>query len=304
MENPNARPIILVLGATGYQGGSVARYLLADGTFSVRCMVRSLSDKTQSLFNQGAEIVKGDLNDVKSLERAMEGAYGVFAVTNFWECGYAGEIQQGKNICEALRRNPGVKHLVWSTLDRNSEVPHFESKVIIEDEMRSLPIQYQSYLVTSFYFENFLALMRPIVEKNDEGSQYIFCSSQLPSTRVPMFSVLDTGGFVLAAFKNPEKYGDKKDLPAVSDYITYPEIVEIFGAVTGHPTKFKYILPSDLTFEVGSPEIVANLHFFDCLQDETKIDRRGSLLESNEIFDQTMDFEDWLRCNVEAFELS
>ena len=65
----------------------------------------------------GAEVVSGDLDSVESLKKAFAGAYGVFAVTNFWEHFSAEkEIQQAKNIAEAAKA-AGVKHVIWSTLE-------------------------------------------------------------------------------------------------------------------------------------------------------------------------------------------
>ena len=144
---------ILVIGATGQQGGSVVRHLLANGEFAVRCLVRDdTSEKALKLVEQGATVVKGDLNDVDSLVQAASDCYGVFGVTNFWDkdCGYEKEIQHGKNIGTACK-TANVKHLVFSTLDRNSDVPHFESKVIAEDYIKSIGVPLTS-MVTRFYF--------------------------------------------------------------------------------------------------------------------------------------------------------
>src|SRR5438309_11846559 len=87
---------ILVTGATGHQGGAVARELLAR-QHTVRAMTRKPdSDAAQALARQGAEVVKGDLNDAESLRRALQGAWGAFAVQNTWEAGVEGEEAQGK----------------------------------------------------------------------------------------------------------------------------------------------------------------------------------------------------------------
>jgi len=73
------------------------------------------------------EIVAGDLNDYESIKAALKGAYGVFAVTNFWEA-FQGEITQGKALVDAAKET-GVKHFIWSTLDNGEpQVPHFVTK--------------------------------------------------------------------------------------------------------------------------------------------------------------------------------
>jgi len=282
---------ILVTGSTGAQGGSVARYLLENGTFNVRCLVRNLSSpKSLELFDQGAQLIKGDLDDVESLVHAMDGCYGVFGLTNFWgpNVGYEGEIKHGKNLGDACKR-ANIHHLVYSSLDRNSDVPHFESKVIAEDYMKScVPT---TSLITSFYFENFGTFFPP----KEENGEWVFSVPQKSSTKVPMFSVYETGGWVLQAFLHPELYLNK-DVPAVSHYISYPELVEGFTKVTGKKAKFNEI-PNEVFRTFGFPgaeDIALNMKYFDDLTDGVKVDRRGGLEESKGIFSGE-DWESYLR---------
>jgi uncharacterized protein YbjT (DUF2867 family) len=98
---------ILVIGATGQQGGAVARELLERG-FGVRALTRD-PDKPEArtLAERGAEVVRGDLDDRSSIDRTIEGAYGVFSVQNFWETGYEREVQQGKTVADAAKSARG-----------------------------------------------------------------------------------------------------------------------------------------------------------------------------------------------------
>lgn len=268
----SSQKTILVVGATGKQGGSVARYLLKDGTFAVRCLVRSLeSNASKELFNQGAQLVKGDLNNVDSLVNALRGVYGVFGVTNYWDptVGYEGEIQQSKNLGDAALK-AGVSHLVFSSLDRNSGVHHFESKVIGEDYIKSLGVPLTS-LITSFYFENYIDLMPP---KLEDGT-WVFTVAQKAATRIPVYSVAETGGWVLQAFLQPKKYIGQ-DVAAVSEYISYPQIVETITRVTGKPAKFNEI-SLDVLRSFGFPgveDLALNLSYFNEIEEGTKVDRR------------------------------
>src|SRR5207244_5986942 len=103
-----------------------------------------------------------------SLKKAFAGAYGVFAVTNFWEH-FSGEkeIAQAKNIADAAKA-AGVKHVIWSTLEDTRKlmkpedtrmtmlqgkyrVPHFDAKAEADAFFSGLPV---TYLVTSFYWDN------------------------------------------------------------------------------------------------------------------------------------------------------
>ena len=98
--------LITVFGATGAQGGSVVKALLADGGFKVRAVTRNPdSAKAKALSEQGSEVVKVDMDDKESLKAAIAGSYGVFAVTNYWgmlaenpDTAQEREIQQGKNL--------------------------------------------------------------------------------------------------------------------------------------------------------------------------------------------------------------
>ena len=107
--------IILVTGSTGQQGGTVARNLLKDG-WKVRALVRDdKKDSAVELVKLGAEIFKGDMANEQSLDKAMEGVYGVFSVQNFWEHGYEGELKQGKAVADAAKK-ANVKHFLQSSV--------------------------------------------------------------------------------------------------------------------------------------------------------------------------------------------
>ena len=150
--------IIAVTGATGQQGGAVARKLLADG-WQVRALTRD-TDKpaAQELAALGAELVPGDMDNRAELDAAFDGAYGVFSVQNFWlpNVGFEGEIRQGKNVADAVKA-AGIQHLVYSSVGsahRGLGQKHFESKWIIEQYIHSLDIP-STILRPVAFFENF-----------------------------------------------------------------------------------------------------------------------------------------------------
>ena len=126
---------ILVTGATGQQGGAVARELLERG-FGVRALTRDPEKPVaRELAERGAEVVRGDLDDRPSLERALEGVHGVFSVQQFFEAGYEGEVRQGSGLAEAAKA-ADVSHLVYSSVGsahRDTGLPHFESKWEVEE---------------------------------------------------------------------------------------------------------------------------------------------------------------------------
>src|SRR5512145_2065640 len=119
--------IIAIVGATGAQGGSLARAILADksGQFAVRAITRNPDgDKAKALKKAGAEVVRADLDDEGSLKKAFTGAYGAFCITNFWEhFSPEKEIAQAGNMARAAKA-AGVQHVIWSTLeDTRKKIP-------------------------------------------------------------------------------------------------------------------------------------------------------------------------------------
>ena len=140
--------IIAVVGATGAQGGGVARAILNDmqGGFRVRALTRDInSEKARALAAAGAEVVKADLDDLDSVKRAFAGAHGAYCVTFFWaHFSPEKENAEARAMAQAAK-HAGVKHAIWSTLEDSRKfiplsdnrmptlmgkykVPHFDSK--------------------------------------------------------------------------------------------------------------------------------------------------------------------------------
>jgi uncharacterized protein YbjT (DUF2867 family) len=101
--------LLVIIGATGKQGGSVIKSILSDPAaskqFKLRGVTRDTSkDASKVLADQGVEMVAADLDDKASLVKAFEGAYGVYAVTDFWATmDKDTEVKQGKNMADAAK---------------------------------------------------------------------------------------------------------------------------------------------------------------------------------------------------------
>jgi uncharacterized protein YbjT (DUF2867 family) len=102
--NANRNRTIVLTGATGLQGGAVARRLLSDGWLVGALTRNPNSDKARALTAQGAELVQGDMEQPDTLFPIFERAYGVYSVQNPVLSGVEGEIQQGKNVAEAAKK--------------------------------------------------------------------------------------------------------------------------------------------------------------------------------------------------------
>src|ERR687883_474093 len=148
---------ILVTGATGQQGGSLARLLL-EKKHKVYALTRNTqSPAAQDLRNRGANIVKGDLDDSDSLKRAVKDVESVFLMGTPFEDGTEGETRRGKLMVEIAKENK-IEHLVYSSVanaDKNTGIPHFESKYKIEQHIKNLRIPH-TIIGPTFFMENLL----------------------------------------------------------------------------------------------------------------------------------------------------
>lgn len=246
------RKTILVIGATGAQGGSVARNLIARGQFNVRAMTRnSNSAAAQELRELGAELVEGNLDDVDSLRAAMTGVYGVYGVTNFWEH-FDKEAEQGRNLVNAVAQS-NVEHFIFSTLPHVARAtngalksPHFDLKAEHEDFARSLNIP-ATFVHVPFYYENFLYFFPP--RPAGDGT-YAFGFPQ-GDTPLAAISVQDVGKLVAPMFEQPERYIGKV-VKLAGDEIPATEYAAAMSRATGKTINYAYV-PRETFAALGFP---------------------------------------------------
>jgi uncharacterized protein YbjT (DUF2867 family) len=229
----NSEKTILVIGATGQQGGAVTRHLLAKG-WSLRALTRDPSKPAaQALTTRGVEVVQGDMEDRESLERAMRGVYGVFSVQTPWSAdpisGAASEERQGKRVADAAKA-VGIQHLVYSSVggaERKTGVPHFESKFQIEERIRALGIPH--------------TILRPVAfMENFNWSREQIQNGVLPGFGLPADKALqlissdDIGALAAIAFDQPQGFLGKA-IEIAGDELTELQQAELFARAIGRP---------------------------------------------------------------------
>ncbi len=222
---------VLITGATGKQGGAVLRALSGKG-FRLRAMTRKpQSPAAQALVPLGAEIVAGDLDDADSLRRALDGAWGAFAVQNTWEAGVVREEEQGKRFAK-IAREKGVEHFVYSSVGsahRATLIPHFENKWRVEQEVRALRFPSHVILRPVFFMEN---LPTPWFLHDDK-----LVTAMKPDTVLQMIAVEDIGRLGARAFVDAgELNGSEIDF--AGDAVTMPQAAEALGKGLGRRIEF------------------------------------------------------------------
>ena len=228
---------VLVTGATGNQGGAVARWLLSRGH-----RVRALTRKPESaaakmLKTLGAEIAKGDMEDRGSVAYAASGMDTVFCVSTPFDSGGAEtETRQGINVADAAQFC-GVKHLVYSSVpkaDTHTGIPHFESKAKVEQHIKALGIPW-TVIGPAMFMENFLG---PYFHPELLQGRFAIALSQ--ACKVQLICREDIAAFAALVLEQPERFlGQRIDI--ASDERTPPEIADILAHVMGRRIKYHQI---------------------------------------------------------------
>jgi uncharacterized protein YbjT (DUF2867 family) len=294
------RPLILVTGATGAQGGSVARHLLASGRFRVRALTRHPdSDKAKALAGAGAELARGDLSQPDSLSAALAGCEGVFGVTNFWEH-FAGEREQGRHLIDAAAA-AGVQQLVFSSLPAVKQItggeldcPHFDIKAELEEYARGLSIP-AAFVHLAFYFENLLYFFPP--KKQADGS-FAFGFPQ-GDTPLAGLAVEDTGGVVLAIFEDFDKVRGKATVLAGDD-LPPQRYAEIMSRELGVRVVYSHV-PREVFAALGFPGANDLANMFDFYRRFVP-GRQAEVAACRALYPKVQDFPAWMSANKQRFE--
>ncbi|KAL7958372.1 NAD(P)-binding protein [Trichoderma compactum] len=284
------RKLICVVGATGNQGGSVARRFLAAG-FRVRGLTRNSSSPAAiELASQGAELVEANLDDPSSLDQAFAGANVIFSVTDYWEpffhpqCRKAAEAQgisyrrfaydteyrHGKNIADAAAKVAGsldANGFLVSTLShagkcsggKFKELYHFDSKAdifptYVAEHYPELAAK-MSCIQTGFFYTSFNILPHSYFGTLADGR--IEMAFATDSTKaIPHFApVDDMGPFTYAVWQ----MAPGKHYMAAGTNCTWPEFIKTWSQVSGVPATYRQITPEEMIKATGEPQLGAEV---------------------------------------------
>ncbi|KAI8719542.1 NmrA domain-containing protein [Fusarium sp. LHS14.1] len=258
------RHLLTVFGATGAQGGSVIRAVLADDVLSKEYKIRGITrdvskPAAQALAEKGVEVVAADMSSKEDLVDALKDSHTVFLVTTpAFLSGGSQELPHGKNVAD-VASDLGVKHLIYSSLLHVTEttegrlkyVVHFDDKAEVERYIRSKGIP-STFVLPGYFMSNFTAFQ--MIKKGDDGVY----SLVYPVSDKAKFPLIDTpsdlGKYVAAAIRNESEVLGKQIL-AAAGYYTPTQIVSEFEQVVGKPARF---MPIDAaTYKSFLPEPLA-----------------------------------------------
>jgi uncharacterized protein YbjT (DUF2867 family) len=252
------RKLITVFGATGAQGGGLARAILEDpqGGFAVRAITRHVeSDKARALAGLGADVVAADLDDAASVERAMAGAYGVYGVTNFWEhFSPEKELAQARTLAQAAKAT-GIRHFIWSTLEdtrrkvplddvrmptlqEHYKVPHFDAKGEADGFFRDAGVP-TTFLLTSFYWDNLIHFGMGPKPGPDGVLQFVL---PMGEAKLPGIAAEDIGRCAYGIFKAGSEFIGKT-VGIAGEHLSGAEMAAALEQALGREVRYVAVSP-------------------------------------------------------------
>ena len=252
------KKIIAVVGATGAQGGGLVRAIMKDpaGHFTARALTRDPhAPKARELAGLGAEVVAADVDDLESLKRAFQGAYGAFCVTFFWaHFSPERELANAAAMAEAAK-HAGLRHVIWSTLEDTRrwvplsdnrmptlkgkyKVPHIDAKGEANHFFTDLGVP-TTFLLTSFYWDNFIYFgMGP--KKGPDGKLAI--TFPMADKKLPGIAAGDIGRCAYGIFKKGHEFIGKT-VGIAGEHLTGTQMAAAFSKALGKEVIYNSVPP-------------------------------------------------------------
>ncbi len=312
------KKVIAVVGATGAQGGGLARAILADqgGEFSVRAITRDPGkEQARALADGGAEVVAADLDDEASLRSAFAGAYGAFCVTNFWEhFSPDKEIAQAGNMARAAAA-AGLQHVVWSTLEdvrtfvplddpsmptlqEKYKLPHFDGKGEADGLFAESGVP-TTYLLASWYFENMVYFGQG-PSRGEDGT--LAFTLPLGEGRMAAIAAEDIGKCTLGIFKRRADLAGER-VGVAGAHLSGREFAESFTRALGEEVVYR-----PLTFDQyrtlgfpGADELANTYQFY--VEFEEAVNGVRDVARTRELNPDVQDLDGWLSANKDRIPL-
>lgn len=304
-----SKKIITVFGATGAQGGGLARAILQDSNsaFGVRAVTRDPnSDKAKELAQLGAELVAADIDDPQAVENALKDAYGAFFVTFFW-AHYSAEKEKAEAAIFAnAARQAGLQHVIWSTLEDTRDyiplsdqrmptlqgqykVPHFDGK----GESDKLFIEAgvpTTFLLASFYWDNFIYFGAG-PKRGEDG--VLALTMPIGNSKMAGIASEDIGKCAYGIFKKgPEMAGRR--IGIAGEQLTGNQMADAMSKALGERVVYNNV-PADVYRGFGFPgadELGNMFQFYD--EFEKELNKTRDVGFSKQLNPELLSFEQWL----------
>jgi uncharacterized protein YbjT (DUF2867 family) len=314
----STKEMIAVVGATGAQGGGMARAILndLDSPFGVRALTRNVdSEKAQALATRGARVVAADVDDPDSLKQAFAGAYGAFCVTFFWEhFSPERELEQARAMAAAAKEG-GLQHVIWSTLEDTRrwvpleddrmptlmgkyKVPHLDAKGEANGIFKELGVP-TTFLRTSFYWDNFLS---PGLAPAPGPDGRLAITLPMGDAKLPGIAAEDIGRCAYGIFKHGSEFVGKT-VGVAGEHLTGAEMAASLSRALGREVGYNAISPEayrNLGFP-GAGDLGNMFQFKHDFESDYRAARDPKVARS--LNPSLLTFDEWLAANSERIPL-
>jgi uncharacterized protein YbjT (DUF2867 family) len=311
------KKIITVIGATGAQGGGLVRAIQHDrnGEFTARAVTRNVnSDSAKEFSKLGAEVVAADVDDIESLKRAFEGAYGAYCVTFYWAHFTPDrEKAEAKNMAHAAK-HAGLQHVIWSTLEDTRKwvplsddrmptlmsqykVPHFDGKGESDKYFTDagLPVTFSR---AAFYWENFIYTSGP--KRGADG--VLALTLPLGNAKLPGIATEDIGKCAYGIFKKGRECIGKT-IGLAGEQLTGVQLAAAMSKAFGKEVRYNGVPPEVFrSFGFPGAEDLGNMFQFQSDFEEEFLTLRDPVL-SKSLNPELQSFDQWLAQNASRIPL-
>jgi uncharacterized protein YbjT (DUF2867 family) len=313
-----AKKIITVFGATGAQGGGVARAILNDpkSEFSVRAVTRDInSAKAKELAALGAEVVFGDLSNTASIHQSLQGAYGAFFVTFYWAHFSPEQEKAEATLFAKAAKEAGIKHAIWSTLEDTRElvplhddrmptlmekykVPHFDAKGESDQQFKDAGVP-TTYFHVSFYWDNFIYFGSG-PKRGEDGK--LALTLPIGDAKMAGIGAADIGKCAYGVFKKGAELIGKK-VGVAGEHLTGQEMAAALSKALGETVIYNKI-PASVYRNFGFPgaEDLGNMfQIYDEFAE--KLNKLRDVDASKKLNPELQSFDQWLKDNAAKIPL-
>jgi uncharacterized protein YbjT (DUF2867 family) len=249
---------VLVTGATGRQGGAVARRLYEKG-HAVKALVRDpTTPAAKELDNLGISLARGQFDDPKSIEDACRGMDAVFAMTTPYEGGVDAELRQGRNLIDAAKA-ARVQHFVYTSVasaNRKTGISFFDSKQKVEEHLRASGLPH-TIIAPVFFMDNFTSPWLGMLRQLQVGELTL----ALPAGRaLQMIAVYDIGAMAAHVIENRNQWlGQRVDI--AGDELSGEEAARVLSEASMRPIRYVQV-PLERIRE-ASKDVAVMFEWFD-----------------------------------------
>jgi uncharacterized protein YbjT (DUF2867 family) len=313
------KKIIAITGATGAQGGGLARAILNDknSEFAVRALTRNPdSEKAKALAQQGAEVVAANVDDAESMKKALKGAYGAFFVTFFWDHFSPEKEQAEAKIMAQAAKEAGLQHVIWSTFEDTRKwiplsdnrmptlmgkykVPHFDGKAEADSFFTELGVP-TTFLLTAFYWDNFIYFGAG-PQRGPDGK--LALTLPMGDKKLSSIASEDIGKCAYGIFKKGQELIGKK-VGIAGEHLSGKEMAAALSKALGQEVTYNAV-PPDVYRSFGFPgaDDMGNMFQFKHDFNEYYTGAR-SVKFSREINPNLQTFDQWLAENKDRIPIN